>query len=122
MASTRAQSVAEVLWELKQAEKLATLSNVARRAGFSPGSNGKTILNVLDGVRREWPHLQWWRVVSDDGTLTNEDQANYLKKAGIKVSAEKKGKPAVLVEETLIMVWTDEDNSASSASPVAETH
>ncbi len=37
IASTRAQAVAEILWELKRADKLATLSAVADRAGFPPG-------------------------------------------------------------------------------------
>jgi hypothetical protein len=109
MSSSRAQAVAEVLWELRQAEKLGTLSRVARRAGFSPGANGKTILNVLDGVRREWPHLQWWRVVGDDGTLVNDEHAVYLKKSGVKVSEDKKGRASVLVDETLIMIWADEE-------------
>src|SRR6476469_6982075 len=69
MSSSRAQAVADVLYELKQAEKLGTLTGVARRAGFNPGVNGKTALNVLENVRREWPHLQCWPVVRDDGTL-----------------------------------------------------
>ena len=50
MSSSRAQAVADVLYELKQAEKLGTLTGVARRAGFNPGVNGKTALNVLETV------------------------------------------------------------------------
>lgn len=117
MSSARAQAVAEVLWELRQAEKLATMSRVARRAGFSPGVNGKTILNVLQGVRREWPHLQWWRVVGDDGTLVNEEHASCLKKSGIAVTEDKKGRSSVLVEETLIMIWDEDPAPATKTTP-----
>ena len=69
MASVRAQEVAELLWELKRAGKLGTYTAVARRAGFSPGSNGRTILTVMKTVRRDWSHLQWWRAVPDDGAV-----------------------------------------------------
>jgi hypothetical protein len=112
MASSRAQAVADVLWELHQAEKLGTLSRVARHAGFSPGANGKTIRNVLDGVRREWPHLQWWRIVGDDGTLLDDQQARFLKTAGVEVTADKKGREAVPVEEAVIMSWAEDEAGA----------
>ncbi|MBX3444176.1 MAG: hypothetical protein KF774_17365 [Planctomyces sp.] len=120
MASSRAQAVAEVLWELKQANKLGTLSRVARRAGFSPGSNGKTIANVLDGVRREWPHLQWWRVVRDDGLLIDSAQVRYLTGIGVNVEVDGAGKGSVLVDETLIMIWTDEGDPAPARAAVGE--
>jgi alkylated DNA nucleotide flippase Atl1 len=118
MASSRSQAVADVLWELKQAEKLGTLSRVARRAGFSPGSAGKTILNVLEGVRREWPHLQWWRVVRDDGTLVSDEQSRHLKDAGIKVTDDKKGRLFVLVEESVIMIWAEDEEPAAAKKAV----
>jgi hypothetical protein len=115
MSSSRAQAVADVLWELKQAEKLGTASRVARRAGFSPGANGKTIINVLESVRREWPHLQWWRIVRDDGKLIHKDQSQHLSDAGIKVSGEKDG-ASVLVDETIVMVWDEAPGKATETA------
>jgi alkylated DNA nucleotide flippase Atl1 len=69
MVSTRAADVAEVLWELKRAGKLATFSSIATRAGFSAGTNGRTVQTALRTVRRDWPHLQWWRAVTDEGVV-----------------------------------------------------
>jgi alkylated DNA nucleotide flippase Atl1 len=105
MSSTRAQAVADVLYELKQAEKLGTLTGVARRAGFNPGVNGKTAINVLENVRREWPHLQWWRVVRDDGTLWSTEQAEVLVKHGVKIADDQK---SVQVDERVVMEFTAE--------------
>jgi hypothetical protein len=62
MASVRAAEVAELLWEIKRADKVGTFTGVARKAGFSPGAAGRTIQTVLKTVRRDWPHLQWWRI------------------------------------------------------------
>ena len=100
MSSSRAQAVADVLYELKQAEKLGTLTGVARRAGFNPGVNGKTAINVLENVRREWPHLQWWRVVRDDGALCFDEQADLLAQQGISVNDDKK---SVVIDERVVM-------------------
>jgi alkylated DNA nucleotide flippase Atl1 len=100
MSSSRAQAVADVLSELKQSEKLGTLTSVARKAGFNPGVNGKTALNVLENVRREWPHLQWWRVVRDDGTLCFAEQADALSREGIAIADDRK---SVLVDERVVM-------------------
>jgi alkylated DNA nucleotide flippase Atl1 len=86
IASTRAQAVAEILWELKKADKLATQSAIAGRAGFSAGPQGRTISACLKNVRRDWPHLQWWRAVADNGQLESE-QATCLKEAGYGTSA-----------------------------------
>jgi len=103
MSSSRAQALADVLYELKQAEKLGTLSGVARRAGFNPGVSGKTALNVLDTVRRDWPHLQWWRVVRDDGALCFSEQADLLTRQGISVADDRK---SVVVDERVVMEFT----------------
>ena len=111
MSSSRAQAVADVLYELKQADKLGTLTGVARRAGFNPGVNGKTALNVLENVRREWPHLQWWRVVRDDGALCYSEQADLLAKEGISVKDDKK---SVQVDERVVMEFTPEALSTPS--------
>jgi alkylated DNA nucleotide flippase Atl1 len=104
MSSSRAQAFADVLYELKQAEKLGTLTCVAKRAGFNPGVNGKTALNVLDNVRRDWPHLQWWRVVRDDGTLCFDEQAEHLTRQGISMADNKK----VKVDEQVVVDFTPE--------------
>jgi len=84
ISSKRAQAVAEVLWELKRADKLATLTAVASRADFSPGAGGRTISTILKTVRRDWPHLQWWRAVADSGELEKE-QESCLIEAGFEV-------------------------------------
>jgi len=88
MPSVRAEAVAEVLWELKRAEKLATWSHVAERAGFKAGVNGKNLLTCLEAVKRDWPHLQWWRVVPDNVQLPeNCEQVTHLRTAGIALEA-----------------------------------
>src|SRR5215210_3529577 len=79
--SIRAQAIADILWQLKKADKLATLTSIAARAGFSPGVNGRTVSTTLKIVRRDWPHLQWWRAVADNGRLDG-DQNFFLTKAG----------------------------------------
>ena len=53
MASLRAELLAEVLWELKKINKLATYTEVSLRAGFKPGSGYKTVLTSLEAVRRD---------------------------------------------------------------------
>ncbi|MDA0283187.1 MAG: hypothetical protein O3B13_08515 [Planctomycetota bacterium] len=78
MASVRAQEVAELLWELKRADKVGTFTGVARKAGFSPGASGRTIQTVLKTVRRDWPHLQWWRVFPDDGLIEKDTEQSQL--------------------------------------------
>lgn len=109
MASIRAEAVAEVLWELKQREKLSTLSEVAERAGFKPGVNGKTILNCLETVKREWPHLQWWRAVQDDGRLTADSElAGALQTAGYELQAVtgRKTQVEIVDFQTHVFCWT----------------
>src|SRR6188472_4769641 len=92
--STRAQAIAEILWQLKKAEKLATLTSIAARAGFSPDVNGRTVSTTLKIVRRDWPHLQWWRAVADNGRL-GEEQKSYLMKAGFESETVEGGEIAV---------------------------
>ena len=88
--SARAQAIADILWQLKKADKLATLSSIAARAGFSPGPAGRTVGNCLKTVRRDWPHLQWWRAVADNGQL-DEEQRSCLAKAGYETETESDG-------------------------------
>jgi alkylated DNA nucleotide flippase Atl1 len=105
MASTRADEVAEVLWELKRAQKISTYTAIARRAGFSPGSNGRALMTCLKTVRRDWPHLQWWRAVQDNGVVeADSEQAVKLKEAGFEIVAE--GNSVTIKEfQSHIMTW-----------------
>lgn len=109
MTSTRAEDVAEVLWELKRADKVASLTAIASRAGFSAGSNGRAIKTALKTVRRDWPHLQWWRAVGEEGVLALEDpeQETLLSDAGYEV-ATVKDEPKLKEFADLQMVWEDE--------------
>ncbi len=111
MASTRAAQVAEVLWELKRANKVAVYTAVANRAGFSAGSGGRTMKTCLKTVRRDWPHLQWWRAIPDDMTVKHKgEQAAFLKEIGIDVAEKaKEGRVSVSIDEEMIMVWTEEE-------------
>lgn len=117
-SSTRAQAIAEILWQLKKAEKLATLTSIAARAGFSPGSGGRTVSNCLKTVRRDWPHLQWWRAVADDGQLENE-QESYLSKAGFETETVEGGSVVVKLLSAQLMNWEERQDATSSNSCVS---
>ena len=106
VASTRAQAIAQILWELKKAEKLASLTSIATHAGFSPGANGKTVNTSLKTVRREWPQLQWWRAVADNGRV-DEEQKSYLAEAGFESEPVEDGGFAIKSFATQLMVWED---------------
>ena len=106
VTSTRAQAIAEILWELKKAEKLATLTAIAARAGFAPGVNGRTVSTTLKTVRRDWPHLQWWRAVADNGRL-DEEQKSYLTKAGFESEAVADGGVVIKSFAAQLMIWEE---------------
>ena len=106
MASARAQEVANLLWELKKAGKIGTYTAVARRAGFAPGASGRTILNTLVTVRRDWSHLQWWRVVPDDGVIeADSEQAVALAAGGFELKKAKDKKTSIAHMEASCLVW-----------------
>jgi len=111
MASARAQEVAELLWEMKRAGKLGTYTTVARRAGFSPGTNGRTMLTTMKTVRRDWPHLQWWRAVPDDGTVeTGGEHAELLLENEFELSED--GEKALVADlESHLIVWEEESSA-----------
>jgi len=112
MASTRADEVAEILWELKRAGKLSTYTAIARRAGFSPGVKGRAMETTLRTVRRDWPHLHWWRAISDDGTLLVEsDQVAKLTEARYELE-QVNGGMRIKSFEIHVMTWEE-------AAPVA---
>jgi alkylated DNA nucleotide flippase Atl1 len=116
MASSRAQEVAELLWELKRADKLGTYTAIAQRAGFSVGPNDRTIKSTLKLVRRDWPHLQWWRAIPDDLTVNPKgEQIVRLKEMGIEVSTkEKEGRVKVKLDDDQLMVWPEEEAAAEA--------
>ena len=116
MPTIRAEAVAEVLWELKRLEKLAKFSAVAERAGFKAGPGGKNIETCLTAVKREWPHLQWWRAVNDDNRLPAEcDQASLLSQNGysLETVTGRKTILQIIDFETHVYSWTLEPEPAS---------
>jgi len=103
MTSTRAEEVAEILWELKRADKVATYTNIAKRAGFSAGSNGRAMQTALRTVRRDWPHLQWWRAVKDDGAVEKDSEhQEKLVESGYEIA------PATGEDETVTLSALDD--------------
>jgi alkylated DNA nucleotide flippase Atl1 len=109
MASSRADEVAEILWELKRAGKIATYTHIARRAGFSAGNGGRAMDSCLKVVRRDWPHLQWWRAVKDDHKVEpGAEQEAKLREAGFTLETSDGGKNLVLVSiEEHLMIWQE---------------
>lgn len=109
MASSRADEVAEVLWELKRAGKVSTYSEIARRAGFSAGSNGRAMDSCLRVVRRDWPHLQWWRAIKDDGFLElGSEQETRLREAGYEIEQLASNQKGTLISmQSHLMLWIE---------------
>ncbi len=116
-SSMRAQAVAEILWELKRAEKLATFSAIAGRAGFSPGSGGRSMSTCLKTVRRDWPHLQWWRAIADNGRLGDEQQS-LLMEAGFETETVD-GDNVVKSFQAQLMSWDGEEASEGDGAATA---
>jgi alkylated DNA nucleotide flippase Atl1 len=118
MVSSRASEVAELLWELKKAQKVATFSTLAKQAGFSAGMNGRTMATTLRTIRRDWPHLEWWRAVGDDGLLEKDSEhEEKLRQSGYELE-DAKGKRGSLVIKALdkhLMSW-----DAMAGAAVAE--
>jgi len=108
MASTRAEEVAELLWELKRASKLAKYSVIAKRAGFSAGANGKAFETAMKTVRRDWPHLQWWRAVNDTLMVDKDsDQAKKLAEASVDLKSGKDNTLTLATPDELLMEWPE---------------
>ena len=120
MASTRAEEVAELLWELKRASKLARYSVIAKRAGFSAGANGKAFETAMKTVRRDWPHLQWWRAVNDTLFVDKDsDQAKKLAEASVDLKNGKDNTVTIAAPDDLLMVWPDQTVAPVPVEPVA---
>jgi alkylated DNA nucleotide flippase Atl1 len=107
VASVRAENVAEVLWELKRIDKVATFTEVATRAGFKPGAGGRTLLTCLATVQRDWPHLQWWRTIPDDGCIAQDSpHAEQLKNVGFELEpAGRKGFVTIADLASRLFTW-----------------
>jgi alkylated DNA nucleotide flippase Atl1 len=117
MASARAAEVAEVLWELKRAGKVATYTVIARRSGFSPGSGGRTMITTMKTVRRDWPHLQWFRALPDDGLIVKDSEhAHVLAENEYEIvdadSADEDEKVTIADFEGCQMVWESDEEEA----------
>jgi len=108
MTMSRVEAVAEVLWELKRAGKLGTYSEIATRAGFSAGANGRTMLTCLKHIRKDWPHLQWWRAVSDTKQVEKGgEQADLIAVAEYELSdIDGEEERLGFVDEEIFMSWT----------------
>lgn len=118
MASVRAENLAEVVWELKRVDKFATFTEVSTRAGFKPGAGGRTLMTVLAKVQSDWPHLQWWRALPDDGIVAEDSPlAKQLKSLGIELepASGKKGMLKVSDFESRLFTW---DHAAAASSAV----
>ncbi len=119
MTSSRAQMVAEILWELKRADKVACYKHVGNRAGFSAGANGRAMETCLKAIRRDWPHLQWWRAIRDTGLLEKDsEQVVKLQECGYSFEeADGSDEHVVVCEfETHTMTWeTPIDEPLTSA-------
>ena len=107
MASVRAENLAEVLWELKRVDKVATFTEIATRAGFKPGAGGRTLLNCLATVQRDWPHLQWWRAIPDDGCIAHDSpHATQLTSVGFELEPAKGRKGHVTLVDLTSRLFT----------------
>jgi alkylated DNA nucleotide flippase Atl1 len=119
MVSSRASEVAELLWELKRAQKVATYTTLAKQAGFSAGMNGRTMATTIRTIRRDWPHLEWWRAVSDDGVLEKDSEhEEKLRQCGYELE-EAKGKRGSMMIKALdkhLMSWEAAAANASAAA------
>lgn len=122
MASTRAPAVAEILWELKRVDKIARYSTIAARAGFNAGANGRAMLTCLSTIQKEWPHLQFWRAIRDDGTVqSGSQQSRELEQWGATLQPDHEpGRSAVLVDESRVMIWEDDAAVEELDAPAAK--
>lgn len=115
MSSTRANDVAEALFELKRADKVATYTAIAQRAGFSAGSNGRAMKTALKTVRRDWPHLQWWRAIDDTNVIESGEQEEMLQEFGVEIEKDGDG-PKVALNEDQVMDWSNGEEQAETAT------
>jgi hypothetical protein len=117
VASVRAENVAEVLWELKRIDRVATFTEVAARAGFKPGAGGRTMLTCLATVQRDWPHLQWWRAIPDDGCIMHDSpHAEQLRSVGFELEPVDSRKGFVVITDLAARLFTWEVEPAETVA------
>lgn len=123
MASMRAPAVAEILWELKKNDKVAKFNAIAGRAGFSAGANGRAMMTCLNTIQKEWPHLQSWRAIRDDGTVeTNSEQARELSSWGATLTPDsEEGRSSVLIDEARVMIWEADPAKSKELAAATQT-
>lgn len=120
MSSSRAEIVAEILYGLKKEDQYATLSSIARRAGFSPGANCRTIAACMTTIQKDWPHLEFWRGIHDDGIVAkNTPQAEALQGQGIELRDDGENWTIILAEEKIVVWETSLDGKAIPVKPAA---
>jgi len=114
-SSARAQAIANILYELKKAGKIATYSAVAGRAGFSAGAKGRSVITCLKTVRRDWPHLQWWRAVSDTGQLEQgSEHEQLLVESGFETEPAEDELVVVKSLDLQLMNWEEAEEPATA--------
>ena len=76
---------------------------------------------MLKTVRRDWPHLQWWRVFPDDGLIEKDtEQSKLAEEAGF--TFVESGDQIILESfQDHVFVWpTEEEEAAAAAEAEAE--
>ena len=66
------------------------------------------MLTCLATVQRDWPHLQWWRAIPDDGFIIHDSpHATQLRSVGfdLEVANGRKGFVTISDLETRKFTW-----------------
>jgi uncharacterized UBP type Zn finger protein len=75
------------------------------------------MMTCMRSVRRDWPHLEWWRAVPDDGKVEkNSEHANMLIEAGFDISDDEadEEKSVVADFEEQVMSWDEEESDEAA--------
>ena len=75
------------------------------------------MMTCMKSVRRDWPHLEWWRAVPDDGKVEkNSEHANMLIEAGFDISDDEadEEKSVVADFEEQVMSWDEEETDETA--------
>ena len=84
----------------------------------SPGPAGRTVGNCLKTVRRDWPLLEWWRAVADNGRL-DEEQRSCLAKSGYETEMEVDGSVVLKSFSAQLLNWDEHQDATTSTSSVS---
>jgi alkylated DNA nucleotide flippase Atl1 len=119
-SSARAQAIANILYELKRCDKLATHTAIANRAGFSAGVKGRSVVTSLKTVKRDWPHLQWWRAIADNGQLEKgSDQERLLVASGFEIETLADDVVVIQSLDLQLMNWHDGEEAETAVAQEA---